>query len=364
MIAALAFAVSLQAKRVQFGPAWAVPRVVETSEGKIYSGELFPSGPHTLCFLGDYLQATPRRQAVCEVDAQNGSVKVLGSFEPHPGGGFENVSRFYRLASNGTLMETAGDGRHSVVSLIDPATMNATAVFDTDFNGIAHPQDEVAAGKLMLPQMPIVVGSQGTVLVLKDTPTLRIASTQTGVSNFAPGTWSLLGQIVENTDKQFKSPWGAPRVLGDPDSGPFALMQWSGGGGIDSPPPSPQTAFLNSKWELLNLNPGTYCYDAGPHGFLIGGQPTGAPLECRDAETGESKWVRKDIVASAAPVLWVGGYAVASVGDKLLILDGATGQTVLQARPFYPGDRPWLVMGDVIIFRGNQGYLAMRLTAK
>lgn len=298
-------------------------------------------------------------RCVCTVDERDGSIHVVNTFPFLYVDGNYGPALNYKLEDDGALSLSRGDLRGGTLNFLDPSTLEPYLTFDILASSSSYiPEDETLAAKEILPHfMNIEITGIGRALVLWDDEKGRVLLSKDGIRTYEPGTWKLKDTLFSPEDLAKLN--GFPQLKGKPGSGPFAFEKPGNGA-------KPETIFFNSNCKRIEMPEKYYCFDANASGFLVSNGPAGQ-LQCLDPETGEQIWVRPDIHRGNSPTHWCGdhvvidGYRVSDGVQTIDILDGNTGETLVEApappEPFQLDS----IVDDLILYKYQGSYVAYKI---
>lgn len=376
MITAIALALCLQTPRVELKPIWTIGPDFDLANASRPLGNLTRvQGAPIFRFIAPEEEGTlqERKNFICDFHPKEGSFIWMSSVsEKHLGTLEKPDDTDYSIGPTGILQESHWDGTSRSITTLDTVSLKPHVRFVEGLNGYLEPLDDAAATKSILFPAKIRVKNVGDLQLLHDGKDARIAAVDGEVRSYRPGTWELEDKLVAKGDLTSpQRPFLDLRLVGDPESGPFALINGEGG--------SSAGVFFGENWDAVAISKAMWAYGCGSMGFLVSTNSSSSspgPLECLDAVTGKRKWIRNDVTPGEGMVHWVGRYAVVfgkrafdqtgKIFSKLLVLDGETGQTVCgQLLPVE--NKLWESSGldDVIILTDDQNrYYGFQIVAK
>lgn len=376
MITAIALALCLQFPRVELKPIWTIGPDFDLAHKLRPLGNLTRvAGAPIFRFIAPEEEGSlqKRKNFICDFHPKEGSFIWMSSVtEKHLGTLEKPDDTDYSIGPSGILLETHWDGTARYITTLGTVSLKPESRFVEGLNGYLEPLDDAAAAKSVLFPSKIRVKNVGDLQLLHDGKDARIAAVDGEVRSYRPGTWEVDDKLVAKGDLTSpQRPFLDLRLVGDPESGPFALINGEAG--------SSATAFFGENWDSIPVSKLMWPYDCGTTGFLVSTSPSQSSpgsLECLDITAGKQKWIRNDITPGEGPVHWVGRYAVAfgkrqfdqtgKIFRQLWVLDGHTGGTVASQQ--FPVDTNlWESSGldDVIILADDQNrYYGFQIVAK
>jgi len=331
MIVSLALAILIQSKpAIDLKKVWAV-----TADQTGHAVLVRRRNGHAFRFLRRSLTIdSPDARDFCNLDAQDGTVLKLTTRENfHRGTAQAPDDLEFSLASDGELQMMGWDGVIRKWTLVEDGD---GLEFVEGLNHFWEPVKADQAEKSFLPPIFIRVKDVGDVQILSDGEVRRVAFVGDEVRSYKPRSWQVDKTLVakEELFNQYRK-FTSPQLIGDPQTGPFAIANGDRGAAA--------TEFFDQGLNKLSVPKQAWCFDASANGFLV--EPRRADdalgsLECIDAKTGRTQWLKPNFESQDALVEWVGHYVVTISGRKantegelckvLTVLDGDTGATTLE----------------------------------